>query len=632
MSVARGCSSGADRRVSDTEKGYSFRLLHAHLGDEHQWVEYLPEDLTRQFLGGAALGARILYPLLRRDLSALDPESPLLFMTGPLTGTVGPAVGRFVLCARSPATGLWGESNVGGFWGPALRTAGYDGLMVHGRARSPIYLVLRGGEVEFRPADHLWGRTDTYETQRVVQQELGNSEVRVGSIGLAGEKRLPQAAVLFDHGRMAGRTGMGAIMGSKNLKAVAVVRGDSPLPLADALRFSALRKAENRRLRNDLVSEGLRDFGTASGSEIFDYFGMMPKLYFSRGELQGAEAIAGTKMAETILSGVSACHGCVIACGRRVRLPGESIERKGPEYESMIGFGPNLGITDLSAVTRLSERCDELGLDTISVSNTIGLAFLLYERGLITQENTEGLELGWGDIGVVEQLLERIGEDEGFGHLLAQGAHALAEEFGAPELAAQVNGLEIAYHDPRGASGMALVYATSPRGGCHNQGPFYLVEMGQSREDVGVEFYPRQAGVEKVPAVVNHQNWNAVLNALVGCIFANTAAEDWLGLTNAATGFDYSLGDLIEVGRRSWDLRRAINRRLGLRKEGERLPAHLMQPLGEGGAAGYVPPLDDMLDAYYRAREWDPKIGGPSVGRLKSIGLEEPSDYGVPWE
>jgi aldehyde:ferredoxin oxidoreductase len=579
-----------------------------------------PDD-CRDYIGGASLAARMLYSELGPGLDPLDPSAPLVFLTGPLTGSSGPAVGRFVVCALSPATRRWGESNAGGFFGPELRAAGWDGLWITGRANAPVYLWISETGVELRSAVHLWGQFDTYQTQARVRRETGEPLTRVASIGLAGENVLPFAAILCDHGRLAGRTGMGAVMGSKNLKAVAV-RGRAPIPLADPARFGAGRRRTNVALASDTVTRALRAGGSASAAEYFDYLGIMPKRYFTRGQSPTALVASGANMADTILTGVSTCHACVIACGRRVRLA-DGEERKGPEYETLVGFGPNLEIGDVSAIVRLGEMCDRYGLDTISMSNTLGLAYFLFQEGRLTLQDTAGLKLEWGDAAVAETLVLHTVHRQGLGAHLAEGARALAARFGLPEAAAQVNGLEMAYYDPRGATGMALVFATSPRGACHNQSDYHMVEIGQVQEELGIGVMARQGGAEKAGNVAIHQDWRTVGNALVLCHFGNVAPGDVAGLLQDATGFEYTPESLLRLGERAWTVKRAINCRLGLTPADERLPGHFLRPLQEGPSAGFVPAFDDMLAAYYDVRGWDRETGRPLPDRLRSLGLDE---------
>ena len=580
----------------------------------------VPELWERDYVGAASLAPRLLYETLKPDLDPLSPEAPLLFLTGPLTGTAGPATGRFVVCARSPATGLWGESNCGGFWGPELRKAGFDGLWITGKASAPIYLWIQDGQVEFRDASHLWGQ-ETYSTQAMILSELDQKNPKVAVIGPAGESQIPFANILTDHGRVAGRTGMGAVMGSKNLKAIAVL-GTGKVPVSNG-EFHRLRAESNRVLRDDNFSRAARETGSAGVADYLDYLGDMPKKYFSQGTFEGAYNVTGSTMSETILTGVSACHACVIACGRVVQLPGESGKRKGPEYETIVGFGPNLLIDDLAFITRMGERCDRLGMDVISLSNTLGLAFTLFEQRFITETDTGGLKLEWGNQEAVEQLVELTAQRKGFGALLAQGSRRLGARSGVDDQAVQVNGLEVAYHDPRAASGMALVYATSPRGACHNQSDYFLADIyGMVEDRLGMKFFERHAGTEKVANVVTHQNWRTVFNALVVCFFANVPPLTVLELVNAATGRDYTLESLLQVGERSWNLKRIINNRFGISRLNDKLPKPLMTPYADGGAAGYQIPFEEMLETYYAVRGWDSQTGYPSSDKLNELGLD----------
>ena len=581
------------------------------------------KEFEQSYLGGATLAARLLYDSLTPELDPLSPAAPLLFMTGPLTGTAGPSVGRFVVCAKSPATGLWGESNCGGFWGPELRMAGYDGLLVTGRAPQPVYLWIQDGHAEICKADNLWG-LDPYQTQAILGSELNQKNLRVASIGIGGEAQIPMSSILCDHGRMAGRTGMGAVMGSKQLKAVAV-KGTGKVPVFDAARYNPLRAEVNRNLRSDSVSQMFHSLGSAGGAEYLDFLGDMPKRYFHDGRFEGELKITGANVAETILVGTKACHACVIACGRVVRLE-DGEERKGPEYETLVGFGPNLGLNDPATATRLGELCDRYGLDIISLSNTIGLAFTLYEQRILTSMDTGGLELIWGDAEVITQLVHWTAHREGFGAFLAEGARSLARRFNAEDEAVQVNGLEVAYHDPRGSSGMALVYATSPRGACHNQSDYFIVEMGQVDDTLGMEFHLPQGGAEKAANVARHQNWRTLFNSLVMCTFANVPSESLLNLVNAACGVEWTIQDALQAGERGWNLKRVINNRLGLTRSNDRLPKLLLEPYSDGAANGFTPDLIPMLEAYYAVRDWDATTGYPTAEKLVSLGLQDSVD------
>ena len=577
----------------------------------------IPPEWERDYLGAASLAARILYDDLTADLDPLSADAPLLILTGPLTGTAGPAVGRFVVTGKSPATRLWAESNVGGFFGVELRKAGYDGIWLTGQSTLSSYLWLNDGMPELRAADHLWGQ-DTYEIQTSLQTETGSKSTKVLSIGLAGENKVAFAGLFCDHGRAAGRTGLGAVMGSKNLKAIAV-RGTGAIPLASPDDFKGLRSGANRALKADPMTSVLSDLGSAGAGDYLDYLGEMPKKYFSAGVLEGSNKVSGSSVAETILVGKKACHACVIACGRVVDI-GDGEKRKGPEYETLVGFGPNIGLVDPVFATRMGELCDRYGMDVISASGTLGLAHSLFEQGLISVEDTGGLALNWGNADAAETLVHQMARREDFGALLADGSRALGRHFDAESQAVQVNGLELAYHDPRGASGMALVYATSPRGACHNQSDYFLADIGQVDDSLGLEYFDRHAGAEKATNVARHQDWRTIGNALVLCHFANVPPETVLDLVNAACGLDLDLDGLMLAGERAWNLKRRINLNLGLVGADDHLPDPVLHPLPDGGAEGYVIPFKEMLSAYYTARGWDAS-GIPTQGKLVELGL-----------
>lgn len=587
-------------------------------GTSEPWQ--IPAKWQEQYLGGASLAARILYDSLTRKLEPFSPQAPLLYLTGPLTGTLGPSVGRFVVCGKSPLTGIWAESNCGGFWGPELRFAGYDGLWITGKSEKPVYLWVNDGRVEIRDASLLWGG-ETYATQEAVKTELGDPRARVLVIGPAAERGVLFAGMFCDHGRTAGRTGLGAVMGSKNLKAIAV-RGSGKPPLVEPERYAVARARANRDLKEDNQAQVLHDLGTSGVADYSEYIGAMPVKYYHRGSFPEVDKISGSTMAETILVGKSACHGCVIACGRVVELE-TGKRQKGPEYETVEIFGPNLLHADLRAVTRLGDLCDRYGFDTISAGNTIGLAFHLFEMGIITEKDTDGLTLAWGDGKVIEELVHKIGRQEGIGVLLGKGSRLFGRHFGAEEEAVQVNGLEVACHDPRGASGMALTYATSPRGACHNQSDYFFVDWGHNLPELGIETFDRHGGCEKSANVAIHQNWRTINNALVMCNFAIIPSESVVELVNAAAGLKMTLAELLSTGERGWNLKRAINIRLGLTGADDRLPKALLEPLQDGNSAGFAPDFPAMLSAYYQARGWEPGSGKPTAERLNALGIPE---------
>jgi aldehyde:ferredoxin oxidoreductase len=593
-------------------------ILKINLTDNTTEEFILPKEWERDFLGGASLAARMLYPYLTQELDPLSPEAPLLFINGPLTGTNGPTTGRFVICGKGPATNLWAESNIGGFWGPELRKAGYDGLWITGKASSPVYVWVEDGRFEVRSAAHVWGK-DVYEAQEIVKAEVGVNSARVAVIGQGGERGVLYSAICCDHGRMAGRTGMGAVMGSKNLKAVAV-HGTQKIEVTE--EYAKLRSEANRTLKQDNEAKVMHELGSAGVANYAEYLGAMPAKYYHQGGFAGVDNISGAKMAESILVGKSACQGCVIACGRVVNI-GDGTKRKGPEYETVVGFGANLLIDDLIEVVRLGELCDKYGLDSISTSNTMGLAFHLFEMGKITLQDTGGLNLEWGSFLAARQLIHMIAKREGIGDIMAQGSRQFGAAFGAEDEAVQVNGLEVAYHDPRGVSGMALSYATSPRGACHNQSDYFFVDFGHTYDEIGIDYYERQAHAEKAANVAKHQDWRTHFNSVLICIFANVSPQTQVDLLNAQLGLKWTIPDLMKSGERAWNLKRAINNRMGLNAYNDKLPKALLEPLKEGGAEGYSPDIEGMLFAYYQARGWDLETGKPTREKLLELGLGE---------
>ena len=580
----------------------------------------IPQEWEKAFLGGASLAARLLYPALTKELDPFSPAAPLMFINGPLTGTSGPTVGRFVVCGKGPATGLWAESHCGGFWGPELRFAGYDGLWITGKAETPVYLWIEDGHLEIRPATRLWGG-DTYETQDFVKQEIGKKGIHVACVGPAAENGILFAGIYCDHGRTAGRTGLGAVMASKNLKAIAV-HGTNKPPLVHADLYAGPRSESNHLLKQDNEARILHELGTAGVANYAEYLGSMPAKYYHQGGFEMVDRISGSNMVDTILTGQSACHACVIACGRVVKLE-DGNKRKGPEYETIVSFGPNLLIDDLVEITRLGELCDRYGMDTISTGNTIGLVFHLFELGRITIQDTGGLDLKWGDVPAVRQLVRMAAYREGIGEWIAQGSRRLGKHFGAEEEAVQVNGLEVACHDPRGVSGMALSYATSPRGACHNQSDYFFVDFGHTYPELGIEYFSRQAEAGKAANVARHQDWRTIFNAMVMCIFGNVAPQMQVDLVNAACGYDWTIAEMMKCGERGWNMKRAVNNRMGLTAANDKLPKALLEPLATGGTEGYVPDIRAMLAAYYSARGWDPTTGFPTKEKLLSLGLED---------
>ena len=599
------------------------KLLVVDLDRGHLEDEPLDAAVARDLVGGAGYAARYLYDRLPPGTDPLGPENILMFMTGPLVGTRAPSCGRHEVCGLSPLTGIWGESNSGGFWGPELRFAGYEGVVVRGRSEKPVWLsIVAGQPPALHDAAGLWG-LDTYETQERLREEMGDRKVRVACIGPAGENRVLYAAVMNDQGRAAGRTGMGAVMGAKNLKAIAV-RGRQPVPLADKERFTEAARQALRYVREDISTMVYRQMGTASFVDMSIMWGNMPNKDWSQPEFEEATNLSGVSMMETILARAVPCYGCYVACGRQVNLKEtygvEVVD--GPEYETVAMLGSQLLVDDLPGVAYAGHLCNRLGLDTMSAGSSISLAYLLYERGIITGADTGGLALKWGDIETAHVLLEMIAGRQGFGDVLAEGTKRIAARYGAPDLAVHVNGLEPAAHDPRAMTGMGLVYATSPRGACHMQGDVYTVDMGMAVPEVGLLPGSRFKNRGKAAVVARLQDWRSLYNSAIMCIFVNPTAPLLAEMLSAATGGPPDLAHWLRAGERAFVLKRAFNNRLGIRRGHDRLPERLLRPMANG-TQGRVPRMDILLSEFYRVRDWDWETGRPSRQSLLKLGLDD---------
>jgi aldehyde:ferredoxin oxidoreductase len=604
--------------------GFLGKLLAVDLTHGEISTLLLNEAFARQFVGGASLACRYLYERIDRDTDPLGPDNPLLFMTGPLVGTVAPLCGRHTVCARSPQTGLWGQSMCGGRFGPDLRFAGFDGILITGRATHPVYLSIWNGRAELRDARGLWG-LDTYAAQEAIRQELKHSPLSVSCIGAGGENGVKYAAVMHGRGRAAGRTGMGAVMGSKQLKAVAV-GGEFRVPLADDAQFKEAARAVTQTVKEDIRAQFLSAGGTASATDTTMWMGDVPNKYFTQGFWERAANLGGGTMAETILTGKQTCYRCAVGCGRVTRTSGPHATENihGPEYETAIAFGSLILSDDLPAAAYAGHLCDSFGLDTISTGSTIAFAYQLYDRGILSKVDTGGLELKWGDIEPALTLIEQIARREGFGATLAEGSLYLGRQYGVEDMAVQVNGLEVPMHDPRAFVGMGLVYATSPRGACHNQGDMYLVDLGAPVPELDIQLGDRlESSEEKALMTARVMDWRTLYDAMIMCTFCNPAVSQVLDLLNGATGWGLEAADLLPLGERAFNLKRLLNGKLGLTAANDRLPKALLQPLPDQEVETAVPDMGVLLPAYYRARGWDADTGMPNSEKLHQLGLQD---------
>ncbi|WP_018085986.1 aldehyde ferredoxin oxidoreductase family protein [Desulfurispora thermophila] len=598
--------------------GYMGKIAFVDLNREQVEIRELDPALARNYLGGSALAARLFLDLGAQDAEPLAPENPLIFMTGPLVGTVAPSASRFAVCARSPLTGIWGEATSGGVFGVRLKMAGLDGLVITGRAAGPVYLHVTGGQVSIQPADKLWG-LDSYATQQALKAQ--HPRASVACIGPAGEKLVPMAAVMNDAGRAAGRCGLGAVMGSKNLKAV-VAEGQEKVTYADFNTFKMVSDFAAEQVRQ--ATGTLRHYGTLGYLDVGFYFGDVPARYYTAG-IFPAEKVTGKRLREDFVVKNSACFGCQTACGRRVKyvMDGQTVSVDGPEYETVVAFGPLCDNYDLASVIEINHLCNRLGLDTISAGASIAFAMYLQGEGLVPAERF-GRAIPWGDAAVIKQLVEDMAYRRGCGQLLGQGTRVMAAALGVdPELAAQVKGLEMPMHDPRAFAGQALSYATGPRGACHLRGDFYLVDLGlYTDEKTGLTPGPRHSLSGRVDAVITLQNIRELDNSLLRCVFASLPVDATAGLLGLLTGQPWTVEDLLKAGERSFNLKRLLNNHWGVTAAGDRLPRILSQAYADGGAAGQAVDLTAALVEYYALRGWDGS-GRPDANKLAELGLGE---------
>ncbi len=602
--------------------GYMGKILHVDLSEATLWDEPLDPTHARDFIGGSGLAARYLYDRIDEETDPLGPDNPLIFMTGPMVGTRMPSAGRYSVCALSPLTGIWGEANAGGFFGPELRFAGYDGIIITGAAAHPTWLSIIDGHATLHPADDLWG-LDTYATQERIQVQRDDDRTRVVCIGPAGEHQVKMAALINDHGRAAGRTGLGAVMGAKHLKAIGV-RGNAEVPVADPKAMREVVREIIEWSNEDISTMSLRLAGTAGYWDMGLMYGDVPIRYFQQGEWDPAGNLSGVVMSERYQTRNTACYRCPIACGRETRAPGYGADTvDGPEYETLAALGSLLMIDDLEAVIYAGHLCNQYGLDTISTGVTLGLACELTERGILGRDQTDGLDVRYGNVEVLHHLIEKMAHREGFGTLLAEGADRVAEAFGFPELAATVNGLEVPMHDPRAFSGMAPVYALSPRGACHMQGDMYAVDIGQGPPiELGVVPGDRLTDdEEKGRIAARQQAWRTLYNAMTLCQFQNPGVDPIRRALEAITGRVLNEADLINAGVRILTLKRIINLRRGLSRTDETLPDVLTKAL-DGPTEGHVPDLDRLLAGAYNELGWDLKAGKPSPAVVRALGLK----------
>ena len=600
------------------------KILEINITTHHFKELIVTEEEVRKYLGGSGLAAQYLYQCLDPTISPLAPDNPLLFFPGLLTGINIPTACKTSVCGRSPLTGIWNEATVGGHWGAALKKSGYEGMILKGKAANPIYLYLNSDGVIFEDAQTLWG-LDTYETSEKIKETYPS--VQIASIGPAGENLVSISAIVFDapHYRLAGRGGMGALMGSKNLKAIAIEAAKTPVPVADQEGLKRSVKELTPSIRE--YTQALHNYGTGGTVEAREYTGDLPIKNFAQSRWDGAARTTGQVIAETILKKHYACYACPIACGKEVTLKEKIVH--GPEYETLSAFGSNLINDDLDSIVLMNDLCNRYGIDTISLGVTLAFAIEAHEEGLLKKEDLYGIDLTWANPEAYIALTHQVAQNERFGKRIGQGVRTLSRQLGdnSQEYALHTKGLEYPMHDPRAYTGMALSYATANRGACHLESLSYAIESGLPAADLGYDEHNKvdpHSSEGKAQLVVKLQDYMNVLNALGLCKFLLSGrvgpetVSEWV---NSVTGWKLDQTELMQIGQRLHNLKRLYNVKLGITKKDDTVPPRLLNlARTDGLAEGILPDIDYMLSEYYRIRDWDDQ-GIPKEDKIKELDL-----------
>lgn len=591
------------------------QVLRVNLTDATIKKEKLDPALLQNYIGARGLGSKLFMDEVNPQVDPLSPENKIIFMTGPLTGTLAASGGRYNVVTRGPLNGTIAASNSGGSFGPELKYAGYDGIIFEGKAEKPVYLWINNAEAELRSAEELWGR-NVPETTDMIKQAT-HEEAKVACIGPAGEKLVKFACIMNEYNRAAGRSGVGAVMGSKNLKALAV-RGTGGIKVADRQGFmQAITDARNKLKAHPVTGAGLAAYGTNVLVNILNEHGGLPVKNFSEAAVFArAENISGEYQAEHCLVRNKGCFGCSIGCGRVSRNRGKYKGiGEGPEYEATWGLGPNLFIDDFEAISKANFLCNELGLDPISLAGTLACATEMMEKGFIPREKAE---LRWGDADMLVEMTIKTAYREGFGDELAEGSYRLAEKYGHPEYSMSVKKQELPAYDPRGQQGIGLNYATSNRGGCHVRGYMTSPEVLGIPEKVDPDSTEGKAALLKI-----FQDLTALVDSAGICLFTTfgQGLPEIAEQLRQATGLDLSDEEFLLAGERIWNLERSFNLQAGISNKDDTLPPRLLlEPMKGGPHQGNVVRLELMLPEYYTLRGWD-QAGVPTPEKLQELSL-----------
>lgn len=610
--------------------GYMGKILRVNLTEGKISTDEIDPGTALNYIGGAGYATKIIYDEVPAKSDALGEDNRLVFMTGPVTGTRFPTSGRFAVATKSPLTSILVTTTTSGFWGRELKMTGHDGIVFEGKAAKPVYLEIINDRIELKDASDIWGK-DSYETQEILRQETGEKRARAACIGQAGENQSLIACIMNDEGRAAGRGGAGAVMGSKNLKAV-VVRGKKDIPAAVPEMFNDMAKQIFQGLAGNPQLSGFTKWGTSGSMDTGWAVGDVPVKNWQVGEWrEGCLKIGGQAIVDKILKPHSAaCYNCPIRCARwvEIREGRFAFEGPGPEYETLAACGSMLLIDDLEAVTWLGEICNKAGMDTISAGATVAWAMEAYEKGALTKEDTGGIALTWGNVDATVEIFNLMAKGEDIGALLAQGCRKASEKIGkgSEEYAIHVKGMEAPMHDPRAFHSLAVNYAAGPRGACHVQGGSYLAEVGMCMPEGDIIPYKqgRFDKKNKGHAAKGTQDLAAIINSLAICMFSGLglSPSHIAGILGLLTGMPFTPQSVLEAGERIVTLQRAFACREGITKKDDTLPKRLVTPLPDGGAAGKAADLAYQLKEYYILRQWD-ENGIPTKEKLLSLSLNE---------
>lgn len=617
--------------------GYNGKILRIDLNRKSIEVEEPPESIYSRYLGGGTLALYYLLKELKPKSDPLGPENILVFAGSVISGTPAAGLSRFSVAAKSPLTGGFGEAEAGGWWIPELKFAGFDAIVIKGKANKPVYLWIHDGQAEIRDAGHLWGKFSK-ETQEEIRKELGDDRIRIALIGPAGEKLVKDACILNDLKHANGRTGLGAVMGSKHLKAIAV-RGKNRMTVANDGDVKMLVRKLKDAYEEPYFSLG--NLGTSRITTILSEQGILPTHNFREGSFKAADDISGETMSKTILVRRGTCYGCFIRCKREVEV-GEPYFVEpiygGPEYETVAAFGSMCGNSDLKAIAKANQLCNAYGMDTISTGNLIAFAMECFEKGILTERDADGLQFGYGNTEAMLKLIELIGKREGLGDILADGIHQAAKKIGkgAEDFAVHVKGMPVAFHEPRGKVGVGLGYAVSPTGPDHMEfphDPVWATKGGVSLlRPLGI-LEPLDVfdiGPRKVRLFIYLQQYWDLLNTLGICMFTAKpfGPQTFNGIVDyvkAVTGWETSLFDLLKVAERHANMARIFNLREGLTAEDDTLPDRFFQPLEGGTLRGTKIDktlFSEAVETYYEMMGWDKQTGVPKKGKLAEMDLD----------